>query len=234
VVLFSTPVFQQTGKGTVNFGPTKCLIMKYLFLLFCLTGLANAYSQQVEIDTSFELSNENGVKEIDVQVEKGSETLAVVFEGEISEGFIEVELVDPNGKRHGGFELSASSGNVVSVRSGTQEDRENVNVNSNSNSNNGTTTESETTTISVSKGGNTTSISTGDKSLSISSGDGQGLSISSDGGVSIIKSNYYSEDSKGAKGVMVESVEKPRSGVWVIRVKSKNATGKIDLVIDRD
>jgi len=133
---------------------------------------------------------------------------------------------------------------VTTIVSGSHEDRDknsNTDKNTNENSNKQTTTTTTTRTssgdeetiISVSSGGNTTSISSGSNSVEISSG-GKGLSISSDGGVSVIKSNYTSDESSGAKGVMVESIDDPRSGRWMIKMKCEGVTGEVDLVISRD
>lgn len=217
--------------------------MKSVFV-FAACLLAASLSAQSEIDTTITLSDHTGKSSISIDVPEGAEALAVVVEGLVQSGSIEIELFDPKGQRQSGFQLNSLSEDYLIVRHGDHDDRsatvkskskpktKSKSSNSNSNSNKDSNSDEETL-ISVRSGGKTTSIASGEGSVSVSSGNSS-IAISSNDGVSKVVTKGLGSNGGAAKGVMVETIDNPGAGRWELRIQSENVSGEINLDVDHD
>ena len=191
--------------------------MKRIMLpVLCTVWGFLAFGQPSErINEKLHYENETAIKELKFEVRGSSKVLTMAFEGKITSGSIEIEVIDPDGEEQNGFELSttrqsksgysvsSSTGkNIVEVYSGAEGSGASVivsknsgsgkNSNSNSNSNDGS---SRTTAESyeVSDSGNST-----------------------------------------AKGVLSETIASPKPGIWTILIDSENVTGDISFKVKQN
>ena len=173
------------------------------------------------IDTSFTWTNFTGTEAIKLNVESGTEDISIVFEGTVSQGSIDVDLMDPDGERQGGFQLNSSSNDFVTIRTSG------IGTSSTS-----TIKDSNETVVSIRSGGNSVEINEG--AFSLTTEDGTGINISSSGGVNIVEGHTAGSNDGEAKGVMVENISDPAKGTWTVKVRGENASGDIRLVLDKD
>ena len=205
-------------------------------------------AQKTKLDTTLVFTSNTGTKTVPVRVESGAEKINLQVEGEISTGSISVKLYDPDGKKQSGLQLKTSEGDDsktkikskntekpsgktgqgraaegdegqtgqgASVHISTGEGTSVVSVSSNRNSNvntNSNTNDGKTTTISVSSGEGNAEVVAGQ-----SAGRNYAYTTSS--------------SSKGAKGVLTESVDNPAPGTWRIEIVTEGVTGEIGLKV---
>ena len=98
-----------------------------LAIILLLSGIAkvqHGYSQShSDLQQKFEFDYESGLKKVNLQIEPNMEMIGFNFQSEISSGSLIMDIIDPNGKKEGGFVLQAvnqksGAGNQIHINSG--------------------------------------------------------------------------------------------------------------------
>ena len=183
-------------------------------------------------------------KTIILDVKKGAKIIEMEFEGNITEGTLEVIAFDPEGNKVAGFSLVATGeensnvevealdwangeGEAWETKDGETWSTTNSNSNSNSNSNTNSNSDSDgESEISVTSGSGSNSSSVRIKSKSKNKNKNK-----TSKGYSVVST---SSDSKSAKGMMKKKLSDPIPGNWKIVLTLENVTGNLMADIEQD
>ena len=191
-----------------------------LSLLFI--GLASSLFAQKQFSEEFTFNKTSTDQAYEVPIPAGAKKLDFQLKASLEEGQIKVRLLDPEGEKHGGFELGSQetgTNSATSIRSTGKAGR-NSNISTNSNTNGTATTISSSghnsSSSSTNSQGSTTTIS------STSSDEGEKKSYS-------YSYQNVSSNEKGAKGQMDRKMVEPLAGTWKVIIEATDATGQVEV-----
>jgi len=185
--------------------------MKNLLLLFfLLPALVSAQDSDNSKKKDLKFDNESKKSEIKIKVNGDSKSLVFTFKGTVSKGDLNISLIDPEGKREGGFNLSTvrgskGSGSSINITTNNKDGnaKSSVNIGSAASSSTGTST---STNVNINSNSN--------------SENGKGYNQ--------VMTTSYSGNGKGeSKGSMTKTISNPLGGTWIVKIETKKATGKL-------
>ena len=196
-----------------------------LFLLICLPIVSSAQDNLTSLDQEFNWNNEDETKTIYVDIKKGADKIKMHFEGNISQGDLQVTAYDPEGNKVSGFTLVCSNSDSGSTNVQVQTSG-GTNVNIGSGTNNNIVVESDTgNTVTVSTTGKVKS-----KNKSKSKHKHKNVEKNGKGSYSVTST---SSNNKGAKGVMGKSITDPAPGKWKFVIEVEGVTGSLDAEVEQ-
>lgn len=179
-----------------------------IMLLFILSTLVSqAQSDELSeghLTKEMKFDDETSEQKVTLKVNPLTKQLTFKFRGDIEHGKLIMTILDPNGKKEGGFELEATDSS------------ENANTATSTVTSSGVT-QSTSSSSSSSKSGKTKSSSSTSNSNKNSNDNNYSYSFSSASGGK-------------ANGQMNKSLENPVSGTWTIKIKCEKLKGKIYLM----
>jgi hypothetical protein len=183
--------------------------MRYaIMLLFIMNALVSRAQSdglsEGRLTKELNFDNETSEQEVTLQVNPSTRQLTFKFRGDIEQGKLIMTILDPNGKKEGGFELEG------------KDSSENANTATSTVTSSGVT-QSTSSSSSSSKSGKTKSSSSNSNSNTNSNENNYSYSFSSATGGK-------------ANGQMNKSLENPVSGKWTIKIKYEKLKGKVYLM----
>ena len=219
----------------------KGILLKTLLVgLICLP-LFTFSQKDTGYKKEFNWNKSSESKTIEVEVKQGADKLSMEFKGKISKGSFNLTAYDPEGNKAAGFSLVCSGENHIHIESG---EGTTSTIHSGSGSNNHIHVQSngdKTTTITTESNGNNqvhveSKGSTNSTVVTRSNGKSKSKvkrksKHKDDGVYSVVSTNT---DSKGAKGVMVKTLDNPMPGTWKFELEVEEVTGTLTAEIEQD
>lgn len=210
---------------------------------------AQVSAQKTTLDTTLVLESLTQTWSVPVQINAGARDLSFGVEGEISTGSISLKIYDPNGKKQSGLQLKTSDG---AVETGQSKAKARAKGGSGSSVTVETDSDGNTSTISISSGAGGTVVQSSGKNsnenknknrnssssdgttneVTVTTGDGSAKvgTGTTDHGRYMYTSSY---SSKGAKGVLHETIDRPTAGKWRVEIIAENVSGEVKLVVNQ-
>ena len=213
------------------------------FFAFFLTGLIillptliSSQKGVANFDDEFTWSKKSTTETIYIDVKKGADALALVFEGSITEGDLDLIAYDPDGNKVAGFSLETAGSNGVQVFVETGQSDNELSITTHGENGASTISYGSNIDIKTDSDGESKSytIRTGPKDKKKKKNKNKNKNKNKDKTSKSYTVTSTSEGSQNAKGVMTKVITDPMPGQWKIVMDINNVTGELSAKIDQD